>query len=201
MERSGAASVTCSQTKGSVGAGPFHTSGRSPWKEEDCTTHSATLLLANPFTDMTMFAQVGIPKKILTDQGTNFTSQLLSEVYRLLHIQPIWTSPYHPHTDGLVERFNQKLKAMLRRAASEEGKDWDKLIPYVLFAYTSLNWICSLRISVWKSCQRTLGHLEVEPRSTECRMVCVSGARKASKDGGTGTGEPWKGPSTAEEMV
>lgn len=82
-----------------------------------------------------VFARVGVPKEILTDQGSNFTSNLLAEVYRLLHIQPIRTSPYHPQTDGLVERFNQTLKAMLRRAVTEEGKDWDKLVPYVLFAY------------------------------------------------------------------
>ena len=82
-----------------------------------------------------MFSRVGIPREILTDQGSNFTSQLLSEVYRLLHIQPIRTSPYHPQTDGLVERFNQTLKAMLRRTANEEGKDWDKWVPYLLFAY------------------------------------------------------------------
>ena len=63
---------------------------------------------------MQVFARVGIPQEILTDQGTKFTSQLLKEVYRLLHIQPIRTSPYHPQTDGLVKRFNQTLKAMLR---------------------------------------------------------------------------------------
>ena len=84
---------------------------------------------------MKVFARVGIPQEILTDQGANFTSQLLREVYRLLHVQPIRTSPYHPQTDGLVERFNQTLKAMLRRAATDEGRDWDKLIPYLLFAY------------------------------------------------------------------
>ena len=50
---------------------------------------------------MVLFSRVGIPKEILTDQGTNFTSNLLAEVYRLLHIQPIRTSPYHPQTDGL----------------------------------------------------------------------------------------------------
>ena len=52
------------------------------------------------------FARMGVPDEILTDQGTNFTSQLLKEVYRLLHIKPIRTTPYHPQTDGLVERFN-----------------------------------------------------------------------------------------------
>ena len=80
-------------------------------------------------------AGVGVPKEVLTDQGSNFTSQLLVELYRLLNVRPIHTSPYHPQTDGLVERFNQTLKAMLRKTATDEGKDWDKLLPYLLFAY------------------------------------------------------------------
>lgn len=82
-----------------------------------------------------LFARVGIPREILTDQGTNFTSQLLAKVYRLLHVKGLHSSPCHPQPDGLVERFNQTLKEMLRKTASEEGKDWDKLLPYVLFAY------------------------------------------------------------------
>ena len=82
-----------------------------------------------------VFARVGIPSEILTDQGTNFMSKLLSEVYRLLSVKAIRTSPYHPQTDGLVERFNQTLKAMLRKVADDDGKVWDKLLPYILFAY------------------------------------------------------------------
>ena len=72
-----------------------------------------------------LFSRVGVPKEILTDQGSNFTSQLLKEIYLLLHVQPIRTTPYHPLTDGLVEHFNKTLKSMLRKTAMEEGKDWD----------------------------------------------------------------------------
>ena len=79
-----------------------------------------------------LFSRVGIPKEILTDQGT---SQLLAELYRLLNIHSIWTTPYHPQTDGLVDHFNQTLKAMLQRTVTQEGKDWDRLLPYLLFAY------------------------------------------------------------------
>ena len=82
-----------------------------------------------------MFARVGLPEEILTDQGSNFTCQLLAEMYRLLHVHSTRTSPYHPQTDGVVERFNRTLKSMLRKVAIQEGKDWDKMIPYVLFAY------------------------------------------------------------------
>ena len=52
---------------------------------------------------MKLFSRVGVPKEILTDQGTNFTSLLLTELYRMLHVHPIKTTPYHPQTDGLVE--------------------------------------------------------------------------------------------------
>jgi transposase InsO family protein len=76
---------------------------------------------------MSLFSRVGIPREILTDQGSNFTSRLLQELYKLLHVNSVKTSPYHPKTDGLVERFNQTLKTMLRKAAVDEGKDWDKI--------------------------------------------------------------------------
>ena len=84
-----------------------------------------------------LFAKFGIPKEILTDQGTNFTSQLLRELYGLIGVKAIKTTPYHPQTDGLVERFNQTLKNMLRRVLVDNGGvgEWDNLLPYVLFAY------------------------------------------------------------------
>ena len=82
-----------------------------------------------------VFSRVEIPSEILTDQGSNFTSQLLTELYQMLHIHPIKTAPYHPQTDGLVERFNQTLKSMLQKAATKEGRDRDKMIPFLLFAY------------------------------------------------------------------
>ena len=77
-----------------------------------------------------LFSRIGIPKEILTDQGSNFTSQLLTEIYRLLHVHPIT-----PHHSRLVENLNQTSKSMLRKAAIQQGKNWNKLIPYLLFVY------------------------------------------------------------------
>ena len=42
-----------------------------------------------------LFARVGTPQVVLIDQGSNFKSQLLAELYKLLHIHLIRTSPYH----------------------------------------------------------------------------------------------------------
>ena len=67
-----------------------------------------------------------MPCEIFTDEVSNFTSHVLAKLYRLLYIHAIHTNPYHPQMDGMVERFNKKLKEMLRKTIDEEGKDWDK---------------------------------------------------------------------------
>lgn len=87
------------------------------------------------FSLVQLFSRVGFPQEILTDQGSNFMSTLLKQVYQLLGIKPLRTTPYHPQTDGLVERLNQTLKQMLRRFVDETGSNWDQWLPYLLFAY------------------------------------------------------------------
>jgi transposase InsO family protein len=49
---------------------------------------------------------------ILTDQGSNFKSQLLKELYEMVNIQGITTSPYTPQSNGCVQRFNGTLKSV-----------------------------------------------------------------------------------------
>ena len=68
-----------------------------------------------------LFSRVGIPDEILTDQGTNFTSRLMQLFHKQLGISAIKTTPYHPQTDGFVERFNQMLRKML--FVDDTGKD------------------------------------------------------------------------------
>ena len=82
-----------------------------------------------------LISRVGVPDEVLTDQGSNFTSKLLAKIYEMLKIKGIRTTLYHPHTDGLVERFNGTLKNMLRRCTRQNPRDWDTLLPYLLFAY------------------------------------------------------------------
>ena len=55
---------------------------------------------------VSVFARVGIPDEILTDQGSNLMSSLLQEMYFMLNISRLRTFPYHPQTDGLTERLN-----------------------------------------------------------------------------------------------
>ena len=81
------------------------------------------------------FSKVGIPDEIVSDQGSNFMSKLMAQLYEQLGITKIKTSIYHPEANGLVERFNGTLKAMLRKFVGECVQNWDRYLPYLLFAY------------------------------------------------------------------
>ena len=82
-----------------------------------------------------IYSRVGIPREVLTDQGKQFTSDIMKEVGRLLSIRQLTTTPYHPACNGLVERFNGTLKSMLRKLCEEKPRQWDRYIPALLFAY------------------------------------------------------------------
>ena len=81
-----------------------------------------------------VFSRTGLPQEILTDQGSVFVSKLTRQLCNMLNISPIKTSPYHPLTDGLLERWHGDLLAMLKKA-SDQKRDWDLYLPFVLFAY------------------------------------------------------------------
>ena len=82
-----------------------------------------------------IFSRVGVPKEILTDRGTQFTSDLMSEVARLLSLRQLFTTPYHAMCNGQCERFNGTLKSMMKKMSAENPRDWDRYIPALLFAY------------------------------------------------------------------
>ena len=60
-----------------------------------------------------VFTRFGIPDQIHSDQGRQFESLLFSEMCQLLEIDKTCTTPYHPKSDGMVERFNKTLCSML----------------------------------------------------------------------------------------
>ncbi|XP_076057566.1 uncharacterized protein LOC143035033 [Oratosquilla oratoria] len=72
---------------------------------------------------LTIFSRVGIPREILSDQGTQFTSQLMAELHKLLCVKPSFTTPFHPSGNGRVERLHGPLKAALRKIYVIELQD------------------------------------------------------------------------------
>ena len=60
-----------------------------------------------------IYNRLGVLEEVLSDMGTQFVSECMKEVSRLL--RQLTTTPYHPMCNGLVEKFNGTLKTMLRR--------------------------------------------------------------------------------------
>jgi transposase InsO family protein len=80
-------------------------------------------------------ARHSVPKVLLTDRGTNFTSGLTAGIARALGIRQRLTTARRPQTDGLVERFNHTLAAMIAKFTTDHEKDWDRYLPLLLHAY------------------------------------------------------------------
>ena len=81
-----------------------------------------------------MFSRVGVPDEMLMDCGSQFTSEIVKEVARLLSLQQLTTSAFHAQCNGLVERSHAMLKQMLQRMCAERPKDWDRYLPALFFA-------------------------------------------------------------------
>ncbi|GMF48867.1 unnamed protein product [Phytophthora fragariaefolia] len=71
----------------------------------------------------------GVPSRLLSDNGSNFTSEIAKSFYQTLGIKKLFGGPYHPQTQGLVERFNGTLIGMLKMHVSEAQDDWDAYLP------------------------------------------------------------------------
>ena len=85
-----------------------------------------------------VFLVHGVPDVIITDRGKSFNTQLLKEIYTEFNVKHVTSTPYHPQTNGLTERFNKTLAIMMSMYVSHNHKDWDDYLPYVTFAYNSV---------------------------------------------------------------
>lgn len=81
--------------------------------------------------------QHGAPEKLLTDRGRYFNSKFSRQLYRCLRTNYVSTTAYHPQCNGLVERFNKTLAQMLSMYVSTSQKDWDQVLPFVIFGYNT----------------------------------------------------------------
>ncbi|XP_047480167.1 uncharacterized protein LOC125032798 [Penaeus chinensis] len=104
--------------------------------EAVCLKNIDTVTIAESLVEI--FSRVGIPKEILSDRGTQFRSDLMAEIHRLLSVKALYTTPYHASCNGAVERLNGVLKAMIKKLCSDHPRDWDRYLPAVLFAYREI---------------------------------------------------------------
>ena len=96
------------------------------------TTASATLDVLREW-----FAVHGIPEQIVTDNGTQFTSEAFEIFVKRNSIKHIKSAPYHPASNGLAERFIQSLKKSLKASVNDGRTLIRKLSSYLLLYRTT----------------------------------------------------------------
>ena len=112
--------------------GDYHTKWMEAYALPDAKAVTVARKLVEEF-----ISRFGVPTELHSDQGSNFESQVFSEVCNLLKINKTRTTPYNPKSDGLVERFNKTLMNMVAMMLHEtEGKkNWDEHLALATSAY------------------------------------------------------------------
>ena len=82
-------------------------------------------------------SRFGLPKGIVSDRGTLFTSTFWTEICFQCQMKRKLSTAYHPQTDGQTERQNQTLETYLRMFASETQENWLELLPFAEFTYNN----------------------------------------------------------------
>ena len=76
----------------------------------------------------------GVPATVTSDRGSQFTSAIFRQLTKIWGIKTITTTPYHPESNGLVERFHRRLKEALIALGTEEPHRWFWRLPCVMLA-------------------------------------------------------------------
>ena len=86
-----------------------------------------------------LIARFGVPRRLHSDNGTNFTSSLIKSFCRVLKIKKTFSSALHPESNSILEKAHRFIGGALRILVSEGQKDWDVMLPHVLLAYRTTN--------------------------------------------------------------
>ena len=97
--------------------------------KNNCVDTVADFLVDN------IILRFGMPLDIHSDQGREFENGLMKSLCTLLGCTKTRTAPYHPESDGMIERFNRTCLMMLSMFVNDQRDNWHKLLPYVMHAY------------------------------------------------------------------
>ena len=81
-----------------------------------------------------LMCSYGVPERIITDNGTNLSNKMITELCEQFKIQHHNSSPYRPKMNGAVEAANKNIKKIMQKM-TVIYKDWHKMLPFTLHGY------------------------------------------------------------------
>ena len=82
-----------------------------------------------------VYSKFGGSLKMLSDNGTKFRKKMFEQISKELGLEyKLYTPPYHPASNGRIERFHAFLKSCIAKHVAPQLK-WDVLIPLACAAY------------------------------------------------------------------
>ena len=79
----------------------------------------------------------GAPARLLSDRGANFMSSVNNEICRILSMKKLQTMPYHPQTNGLVEKSHQTMMRMIGKLGEDKKANWPGHLAEIVHAYNA----------------------------------------------------------------
>ena len=94
------------------------------WAEAYAIPNQEAITIATKLVNE-LFLRFSVPEQLHSDQGRQFESRLMTEICSVLGIHKTHTTPYHPQSDRLVERFNRTLLSMLSTCCQDHPFTWE----------------------------------------------------------------------------
>jgi hypothetical protein len=116
--------------------------GLTRWPEAIPLSQKTGAEVAN-FIYTNIYCRFGCPRHIQTDNGLEFRNEVVEGLLKKWKIQHHFSTPYHPQSNGLVERYNKTLCNALARQC--QGQDWDLHVEQCLLAYRTNNQVTTHR--------------------------------------------------------
>lgn len=104
------------------------------YTEAYATTNKTAPTAANKLYN-SFILRYGIPEKIIHDQGGEFENKRFRQLSSLCGIKKLRTTPYHPQTNGQVERMNRTIISMLKCLPEQYKTQWRNHVDKLTHAY------------------------------------------------------------------